>query len=140
VKASDAETTAERGEEEAEEVEVEADETNVLRRNGEAEAAMGSALRGRKPPPIATAEIIPEWRERDAIGEARASTISVQSECGLASHSRDSTPLSYPLLDEIFGPCRPPYLAADVLLGPSVSPLVKSGLFVYSSYFLQLFR
>jgi hypothetical protein len=86
VKASDAETTAERGEEEAEEVEVEADETNVLRRNGEAEAPMGSALRGRRLPPIATAEILPEWRERDAIGEARASAISAQSECRLASH------------------------------------------------------
>jgi hypothetical protein len=98
VKARDAETTAESEEVDAEEVEVEADETNELRRNGEAEAPIGAALRGRRAPPIATAEILPEWWERDAIGEARASAISVQSECGLASHTRRL----YPLLAEMF--------------------------------------
>ena len=80
MKASDAETTAESDEVEAEEVEV--DETNELRRNGEAEAPIGAALRERRTPPIAAAEILPEWRERDAIGEARASAMSGQSEWG----------------------------------------------------------
>jgi hypothetical protein len=86
VKARDAETTAESDEVDAEEVE--AEETNELRRNGEAEAPIGAALRGRRPPPIDIAEILPEWWERDAIGEAMASAISAQSECGLASHTR----------------------------------------------------
>ena len=78
MKASDAETAAESEEVGAEEVEEE--EMNELRRNGEAEAPMGPALWGRRPPPIATAEILPEWSERDAIGEARASAMSVQLE------------------------------------------------------------
>ena len=54
---------------------MEEDETKELRRNGEAETPTGAALRVRATPPIAAAEILPEWKERDAIGEARASAM-----------------------------------------------------------------
>lgn len=75
MKASDAETAAESEAAEAEADEVEEDETKELRRNGEAETPNGAALQGRARPPIAAAEILPEWRERDAIGEASASAM-----------------------------------------------------------------
>ena len=96
MKASDAETTAESDEVE---VEVEEHETNELCRNGEAEAPTGAALRGRRPPPTAIAEILPEWTERDAIGEARARTMSAVRVRASLSQSQPM-PLSYPLLDE----------------------------------------
>lgn len=75
VKASDAETAAESEAGEAEADDVEEDETNELRRNGEAEAPTGAALPVRATPPIAAAEILPERKERDAIGEASASAM-----------------------------------------------------------------
>jgi hypothetical protein len=77
VKASDAETAAESDVREVEVDDVEEEEeTKELRRNEEEEAPTGDALRGRRPPPIAAAEILPEWSERDAIGEARASAMT----------------------------------------------------------------
>ena len=89
MKASDAETAAESDSREAEAEDVEEVETKELRRNEEEEAPIGDALLGRRPPPIATAEILPEWSERDAIGEARASAMTGGSRsAGLASHSR----------------------------------------------------
>jgi hypothetical protein len=75
VKASDAETAAASEAGEAEADDVEEDETKELRRNGEAETPTGAALRVRVTPPIAAAEILPEWKERDAIGEASASAM-----------------------------------------------------------------
>ena len=73
MKASDAETAA--ASEAGEADDVEEDETKELRRNGEAETPTGAALRVRATPPIAAAEILPEWTGRDAIGEARASAM-----------------------------------------------------------------
>jgi len=73
VKASDAKTAAEREAGEGEADDVEEDETKELLRNGEAEAPTGVALPVRATPPIAVAEILPERKERDAIGEASAS-------------------------------------------------------------------
>lgn len=92
MKARDAETAAasEAGEGEADE-----DETKELRRNGEAETPTGAALRARATPPIAAAEILPEWKERDAIGEASASAM-VGSQVLRASHSPLLFVLSYP--------------------------------------------
>jgi hypothetical protein len=75
VKASDAETAAASEAGEAEADDVEEDETKELRRNGEAETPTGAALRVRATPPIAAAEILPEWKARDAIGEASASAM-----------------------------------------------------------------
>jgi len=76
VKASDAETAAASEAGEAEADDVEEDETKELRRNGEADTPTGAALRVRATPPIAAAEILPEWKERDAIGgEASASAM-----------------------------------------------------------------
>jgi hypothetical protein len=87
VKASDAETAAESEAGEADEVEE--DETKELRRNGAAEAPIGTALEGRARPPIEAAEILPEWRERDAIGEASATAmvgaVATRKCCGLAT-------------------------------------------------------
>lgn len=74
MKASDAETAAESDAGEAEADDVVEDETNELRRNGEAEAPTGAALPARVTPPIAAAEILPERKER-AIGEASASAM-----------------------------------------------------------------
>lgn len=76
MKASDAETAAESEAGEAEADDVEEDETKELRRNGEAEAPTGVALRVLMPPPIAAAEILPEAKESDAIGEASASAMA----------------------------------------------------------------
>jgi hypothetical protein len=68
---------------------VEEDETKELRRNGEADTPTGAALRVRPTPPIDAAEILPEWKERDAIGEARASAMVWRTRnrncCGLAT-------------------------------------------------------
>jgi hypothetical protein len=73
VKASDAETAAES---DVREAEVEEAERKEPWRNEEEEAPIEDALRGRRPPPIAAAEILAEWSERDAIGEARASAMT----------------------------------------------------------------
>jgi hypothetical protein len=70
--------------------EVEEDETNELRRNGAVEAPISTALQGRARLPIADAEILPELRERDAIGEASASAmvgaVTTHQCCGLPWH------------------------------------------------------
>lgn len=86
MKASDAETAAASEAGEAEADDVEEDETKELRRNWEAETPTGAALRVRATPPKAAAEILPEWKERDAIGEASASAMVG----GLASALRAS--------------------------------------------------
>jgi hypothetical protein len=77
VKASDAETAADSEAGEAEADDVEEDETKELLRNGEAaEAPTGAALPARATPPIAAAEILPERKERGAIGEASTSAMA----------------------------------------------------------------
>ena len=77
VKASDAKTAAEREAGEGEADDVEEDETKELLRNGEAaEAPTGAALPARATPPIAAAEILPERKERGAIGEASTSAMA----------------------------------------------------------------
>ena len=93
VKASDAEREA--GEGEADDVEE--DETKELRRNGEAEAPTGVALPVRATPPIAVAEILPERKERDAIGEASASAMVGGLACAAGWPLPGALfPLSYP--------------------------------------------
>jgi len=89
VKASDAKTAAEREAGEGEADDVEEDETKELLRNGEAEAPTGVALPVWATPPIAVAEILPERKERDAIGEASASAmVRTRLCCGLATPRR----------------------------------------------------
>lgn len=87
VKARDAETAAESEAGEAEADDVEEDETKELRRNGEAEAPTGAAQPVRATPPIAAAEILPERKERDAIGEASASAMVGGVKVLRANHS-----------------------------------------------------
>lgn len=106
MKVSDAETAAESAAGEAEADDVEEEETKELRRNGVAAAPIGDALRERRPPPIAAAEILPEWSERAAIGETRASAMFGESRCGaglwLSPHNVALS--SYPRQDAILGP------------------------------------
>jgi hypothetical protein len=84
VKASDAETAAASEAGEAEADDVEEDETKELRRNGEADTPTGAALRVRATPPIAAAEILPEWKERDAIGREASASAMVGGLAGAA--------------------------------------------------------